>query len=141
MVGVDLGGLDSGVAVVDEGGPAIDAVPVFAEASAVGEDDFDGDGEDEVTFAVDVDGVTPEDLRWIAWLGEPPLDGIGGDAVDGVVVHLGAVVGLVEDGAVGGVGDGGGGEVGEAGSGEGWISWERLGWGEGRVVGVGGGLL
>ncbi len=62
MVGVDLGGLDFGVAVVDEGGPAVDAVPVLAEAGAVGEDDLDGDGEDEVAFAVEVDGVTPEDL-------------------------------------------------------------------------------
>ncbi len=44
MVGVDLGGDYFRVASVGEFSPAIDAVPVLADASAVVEDDLDGDG-------------------------------------------------------------------------------------------------
>ena len=44
MVGVDLGGTDLAVAGIDEAGPAVDAIPLFAFASAVFEDDLDGDG-------------------------------------------------------------------------------------------------
>ncbi len=44
-------------------------------------------------------------------MGEPPLDWVGADVVDGVVEELGAVDGLVEEGAESGVGCGGSCEV------------------------------
>ena len=115
MVGVDLGGDDGGFAVVDEGGPAVDAVPVLTEAGAVGEDDFDGDGKDEVAFAVEMNCVAVLDLRGIFRWGKPPLDWVGAYVVDDVVQYLSAVDGLIKEGAKRGVGDGGGGVVREAG--------------------------
>ena len=74
VVGVDLGGDDFGVAGVGELCPAVDAVPVLAEAGAVVEDDLDGDGKDEVAFAAEVDGGEILDLSFCLWIGEPPLD-------------------------------------------------------------------
>ncbi len=111
MVGVDLAETDFGVAGVGEFRPAVDAVPALAEAGAVVEDDLDGDGKDEVAFAMEIDSGEVLDLFFVFGFGQPPLDGIGGDAVDGVVEELGSVDGLIEEGAEAGVGGGGGGVV------------------------------
>ncbi len=104
MVGVDLGGDDFGVAGVGEFSPAVDTVPAFAEPGAVVEDNFDGNGKDEVAFAMEVDGGEVLNLFFVVGFREPPLDGVGGDGVDGVVEDLGSVDGLVEEGAEAGVG-------------------------------------
>ena len=104
MVGVDLGGDYFGVACVGELCPTIDAIPVFADAGTVVEDDLDGDGEDEVALAMEVDGGEVLDFLFVVGFGQPPLHGIGGDAVDGVVEDLRSVDGLVEEAAEAGVG-------------------------------------
>ena len=115
MVGIDLGGDDFGVAGVGEFRPAVDAVPALADAGAVVEDDLCGDGEDEVAFAMEVDGGEVLNLFFVFGFGQPPLQGIGGDAVDGVVEDLGSVDGLIEVAAEAGVGGWCGGVVGIAG--------------------------
>ena len=96
MVGIDFCGDDFGVAGVGEFCPAVDAVPALADAGAVVEDDLGVDGEDEVAFAVEVDGGEILSLIFVFGFGQPPLQWIGGDAVDGVVEDLRAVDGLVE---------------------------------------------
>ena len=120
VVGVDFGGTDFGVARVVETDPAVYTVPLFALTGAVFEDDFDGDGQDEVAFAVEDDGGEVLEVLaffFVGGFGEPPLDGVRVDAVYGVVEHLCAVDGLVEIGPEAGVGCGGGGVVRVAGGG------------------------
>src|ERR1700677_2630499 len=78
MVWVDFDGDNLCVAGVGELGPTIDSVPVFAKARAVVEDDLCGDGENEVSFATQVNGGEVLDLLLVFRFGEPPLDGIGG---------------------------------------------------------------
>ena len=95
MVGVDFGRDDFGVAGVGEFCPAVDAIPAFADVGAVVEDDLCGDGEDEVAFAMKVDCGKVR-IFFVFGLRQPPLQGVGGDAVDGVVEDLRAVDGLVE---------------------------------------------
>src|ERR1700721_377146 len=69
------------------------------------EDNFGSDGEDEVAFAMEINLGEVLDLLFIFGFRKPPLDGIGGDAVDGVVEDLSAVDGLVKVRGEGGDGD------------------------------------
>ena len=122
VVGVDFGGTDFGVARVVETDPAVYTVPLFALTGAVFEVDFDGDGQDEVAFAVEDDGgevLEVLSFLFVSGFGKPPLDGVGVDAIDGVVEDLGAVDGLIEEGPEGGVGCGSCGEVAREGDGTG----------------------
>lgn len=120
MVGIDFGGDDFGVAGVGELRPAINAVPSFADAGAVVEDDLYGDGKGEVVFAMEVDRGEELSVLFVFWFRQPPLHGIGGDAVDGVVEDLGSVDSLIEEPAKAGVGGWRGGVVGVPSSCEGW---------------------
>src|ERR1700722_12767067 len=52
LVGVDFDREDLRVATVSEFGPAVDAIPTFAETGTVVEDDLCGDGEDEIALAM-----------------------------------------------------------------------------------------
>ena len=117
MVRIDFGRDDSGVAGVGEFGPAIDSIPALAKVSAVVEDDLYSDGEDKVTFAVEIDGGEVLDLLLFFRFGKPPLRSVGGDAFDGVVEELSSVDGLIEEAAEARVGCRRGGVVGLAGRG------------------------
>ena len=66
---------------------------------------------------MEVDGGEVLDLFFVFGFGERRLQGVGGDAVYGVVEDLRAVDGLIEVAAEGGVGGWGGGVVGIAGGG------------------------
>src|ERR1700721_1086826 len=87
---------------------------------AVIEDNFGSDGEDEVAFAMEINLGEVLDLLFIFGFRKPPLDGIGGDAVDGVVEDLSAVDGLVKVRGEGGDGD--------EGRGTGWSDAGRARW-------------
>src|SRR5437660_1580457 len=91
---------------------------------AVVEDDLSGDGEDEVALAMEIDGGEVL-IFFVFGFGQPPLQGVGGDAIDGVVENLSSVDGLVEVVAEAGVGGWCRGVVGIAGGGEGWRVGER----------------
>ena len=119
MVGIDFGGDDFCVAGVGELRPAVDAIPAFAKTGAIVEDDLYGEREDEFAFPMEINGGEVLNLRLISGVAEPPLLGVVGDVVDGVVKDLGAVDGLIEEVAEAGVGNGCGGVVRITGGGEG----------------------
>ena len=98
MLRVDFRREQLGFLHVDISGPAIDAIPVFADGGAVVELHFDRDRKDEVAFAMEADDGPILTLVMLAGI-FPPCDRFAVGGFDLVVEYLGAVDGLVEVGA------------------------------------------